>query len=64
MLFALILFEPSAYYTISKPIGTNANWLLADNIEEAKEKAQKVFELRSVAVNPVSNTDDPQIYDI
>lgn len=38
--------------------------ILADSIEEAKEKAQKAFGISTVFVKPARPTDDPQVYDI
>lgn len=38
--------------------------ILADSIEEAKEKAQKAFGISTVFVKLAKPTDDPQVYDI
>lgn len=38
--------------------------ILADNIEEAKDKAQKVLGVLTVPVKRVEPTDDPQVYEL
>lgn len=38
--------------------------ILADDIDEAKQKAQNVFGLSSVIVRAIDPTDDPQIYEL
>lgn len=38
--------------------------ILADNIEEATEKAVKAFGLNSVFVKRIDPTEDPQVYEV
>jgi len=61
-----------AYQTIAKHVyeahrlygGDRQIIILADNINEAKEKAQKAFGISMVSVNPIVSTIDPQVYEI
>ena len=38
--------------------------ILADNIDEARQKAQNFLGLSSVTVRAIDPTDDPQIYEL
>ena len=61
-----------AYRTIAKHLfrahrkyeGGRTLIILADNLEEATEKAVEVFGLDSVHVKRIDPTDDPQVYEI
>ena len=62
----------TAYRTIAKHLfrahlkyeGGRTLIILADNLEEATEKAVEVFGLDSVHVKRIDPTDDPQVYEI
>lgn len=68
----MISSTEKAYKTIAKHIflahfkyeSTKEIIILADNIDEARRKAQKFFGLDFVTVRAINRTDDPQIYEI
>lgn len=68
----MISSTEEAYKTIAKHIflahfkyeSTKKIIILADDIEEARRKAQKFLGLHSVTVRAVGQTNDPQIYEL
>lgn len=65
--------KSKAYRTIANHIyiaypryscGGNEIMILADNIDEAKEKASKFYDLNLITVKKLFPTEDPQIYRI